>query len=206
MTNTSAIQALNTLTDLPWQEGYVAADQTNRVHFEGELSPAQYDRIAYLYENAGVKCKIAVKPDSPEVMGVLDEFDSNRLQALASQEENRRANGPKVAELLGSITGITWQWDGLRPITTEAVYDSPNYQLTDKLNELAESGAVKWNIRSLQHGDRTDSGHLINHSHASVSEFDIGRLEQIAEQSTGPKRADGKSWVSATPKSDFGIA
>ncbi len=140
------------------------------------MSPAQNDRMEYIFRTLGGLCKYAI-PVQVDKLGketashdtlkaIVDAYDVSALENLASRESARRTDGPKVADKMTEKTGTPWRWDGLRVVTCLPVYDEADVtDLNHKLNALQQDKAIKWRV--------SGEGRPIRHSYVSLTDFNL---------------------------------
>ena len=202
MTDTQqAVEALRTLTDLPWTYGQTGMPDDHgapQVHFVSEVSKAQNKRLEYLYKAASTLVKIAIPRSGNHVAGVLDGYNLDALVRLAENEPQRRTEGPEAAKVLTALTETPWRWDGLRVVSEQGVFTDPNYALSDKLNDLQSSGAFTWHMSTEQSSPKDPEPGV----YADLSHFNLQRMKDLQQANTFTS-GEKTNW-GAMPKGDFG--
>lgn len=179
-----AIAALQTLTDAPWRASTLEGDRTFILCERDALSPAQHSRLESL-ENLRALDIFTPQNDDPlfeasQSMVILNGVDADKLEQQAELEASRRRQGPHAAKLLGTLTGLEWEWDGYRPITVASFNAIQNPEATAMLQELRQAGAIDWGVDARE-PEQTSDYVPGGEGYAYAREFDVSMLQEKAK-------------------------
>ena len=105
-------------------------------------------------------------------------------------QENERA-----AEMMTSLTGITWKWDGFRIVTTEPVFNQTNETLAEQLNDMQSKWAITWHMRT-EHSDMPNARPRI---YADVVSYHFNKLRMMHYEKQNTAAASPASWGKVIP-------